>query len=313
MGGEHSLAPSGQVRVTGSPPHGRGTPGRSCWTTPPERAHPRMGGEHCAGQAVGDYAPGSPPHGRGTHGPRGGHPGRDRLTPAWAGNTRGRSGGCGTRGAHPRMGGEHSRAATDIMASQGSPPHGRGTPAGSGRRRQDRGLTPAWAGNTVFEAVSRNDMTGSPPHGRGTLDQPGRRPRVRGLTPAWAGNTPSPGRLCPPRRAHPRMGGEHRLGQHCQPPVEGSPPHGRGTPPPREVVDPRPGLTPAWAGNTSAPSERPPSPEAHPRMGGEHSALAAVGEFAAGSPPHGRGTPRCWRPVVDAGGLTPAWAGNTGR
>ena len=70
---------------------------------------------------------------------------------------------------------------------------------------------------------------------------------------------------------------------------------------------------PAWAGNTrgrSVPSTRKP---VHPRVGGEHLAIAAQKSRVDGSSPRGRGTRTIQRCRCMGQRFIPAWAGNTGR
>ncbi len=91
----------------------------------------------------------------------------------------------------------------------------------------------------------------------------------------------------------------------------GSPPHGRGTHHHDRTPRGERGLTPARAGNTSAPSDGSCKATAHPRTGGEHPLAGAEASALAGSPPHGRGTPTGWCRSVGSGRLTRARAGNT--
>ncbi len=290
-----------------------------------------MGGEHFLPLPRVDPLGGSPPHGRGT--PSSVLIGRCStwLTPAWAGNTAATIPTRRSPRAHPRMGGEHPEGMAWAEDYEGSPPHGRGTPAHLPCYVPLPGLTPAWAGNTGVltftcpadgahprmggehhsSAAAAATGGGSPPHGRGTR-RPQRRPRRRhGLTPAWAGNTWTCSAPSPAASAHPRMGGEHRLpaiGPIWRP---GSPPHGRGTRGAVHVAPGDHGLTPAWAGNTAASTAARRRGRAHPRMGGEHLTSVPVAEISMGSPPHGRGTHVVGLVQGEMVGLTPAWAGNT--
>ena len=88
------------------------------------------------------------------------------------------------------------------------------------------------------------------------------------------------------------MGGEHEQLAGSEATYEGSPPHGRGTPP-------------GWPGRGGC------SIWAHPRMGGEHLRRRSRLRCTAGSPPHGRGTLLANEAAERRTGLTPAWAGNT--
>ena len=126
------------------------------------RAHPRVGGEHVAG-GVGDIAKsGSPPRGRGTHDLAVHYRDNSGLTPAWAGNTERPQTSERRWWAHPRVGGEHERQLADAGDDPGSPPRGRGTLRRRPRRSSERGLTPAWAGNTRTAASSRTCSSAHP-------------------------------------------------------------------------------------------------------------------------------------------------------
>ena len=352
-GGEHRSDAEHRRRQRGSPPHGRGTlgwgrhlgpdggltPARAGNTAssptcrPSRSAHPRTGGEHKWMVRMRRPVPGSPPHGRGTLGGAVAG-GRDAgLTPARAGNTDGPAALSPCWAAHPRTGGEHQPVGRRGSGGMGSPPHGRGTRVAHGAHPQLQGLTPARAGNTTRprrppwhrwahprtggeHRQQRSDGTaaeGSPPHGRGTRAhaRPGR-PAAR-LTPARAGNTQGRASWAGRARAHPRTGGEHKVGALDVGPTEGSPPHGRGTRHGLLSELPQTGLTPARAGNTSQASTTWCGDRAHPRTGGEHSSTGAARALTLGSPPHGRGTHRRGQAHPEPVGLTPARAGNTPR
>ena len=234
----------------GSPPRGRGTQVFGFHALEPDgltpawagntsfrisrhgtrRAHPRVGGEHNS-VLRNAYIPwGSPPRGRGTRTRTRCTRPATGLTPAWAGNTSSGRRPISSGRAHPRVGGEHVDANALIGIPAGSPPRGRGTPHHRSDRGCARGLTPAWAGNTIELLVDLDAGAGSPPRGRGT------RCRRR--------------RLAAPCRAHRRVGGEHTGARRRTRRAGGSPPRGRGTRarPPHGPL--QPGLTPAWAGNT---------------------------------------------------------------
>ena len=292
MGGDHRRSQRLDGFGTGSPPHGRGPPGRERHDRPPDgltpawagttstqpaaparrRAHPRMGGDHESEARPAPAVRGSPPHGRGPPEARPSADSGGGLTPAWAGTTSSSASAATTPWAHPRMGGDHSSGTFHTALHKGSPPHGRGPP---------RSVAP--------------------------------RPAARGLTPAWAGTTRRDRRRMGCRRAHPRMGGDHLPTGKGYWTESGSPPHGRGPPLAGAHAGHRGGLTPAWAGTT--PSRGPGGAEsgAHPRMGGDHAQPAGRLADGAGSPPHGRGPPRVPGRGHHPLGLTPAWAGTTSR
>ena len=107
VGGEHELTSFREHAARGSSPRGRGTRPlrRPCtyhrriipaWAgntvDSKERStaradHPRVGGEHFSAPAQRIEADGSSPRGRGTPQNRARVPARDRIIPAWAGNT----------------------------------------------------------------------------------------------------------------------------------------------------------------------------------------------------------------------------------
>ena len=176
----------------------------------PNRDHPRIRGEHGEVYEI-DLAPGgSPPHSRGTRsGPRIMTVSKG-ITPAFAGNTTGLTGAGGDHGDHPRIRGEHEIHGLPPHHCEGSPPHSRGTHEIPVQTRRERGITPAFAGNTnpcnlhlscdrdhprirgehLYGTRPFGIHMGSPPHSRGTpttmmLTDIGRR-----ITPAFAGNTP---------------------------------------------------------------------------------------------------------------------------
>ena len=111
--------------------------------------HPRMRGEHGTGIVVPLPILGSPPHARGTPAEAMKCKGKDRITPACAGNTRRLGLGRHQGQDHPRMRGEHIISFFHPSTSSGSPPHARGTLERSALRARVERITPACAGNTV--------------------------------------------------------------------------------------------------------------------------------------------------------------------
>ncbi|SER95533.1 hypothetical protein SAMN05443377_1223 [Propionibacterium cyclohexanicum] len=180
------------------------------------------------------------------------------------------------------------------MRSTGSPPHSRGRRPRHQPRRRTLGLTPAFAGKTG-PGSSRDPREGA------------------GLTPAFAGKTAARCRTRRRAAAHPRIRGEDASGLPHPGPEQGSPPHSRG----RLAVLPEcreePGLTPAFAGKTHRGSPPTTCRRAHPRIRGEDRYRSVMAEWLVGSPPHSRGRPRCGHSPTRRAGLTPAFAGKTGR
>ena len=152
---------------------------------------------------------------------------------------------------------------------------------------------------------------GSPPHTRGTplSGLPVR--RVWGITPAYAGNTWIQLNTYPLVKDHPRIRGEHFLGNKKISYTLGSPPHTRGTPPLVRHNSTQSGITPAYAGNTLPVLVLRIAPGDHPRIRGEHS-LGFLGlSWNRGSPPHTRGTRLIMFTKSMIERITPAYAGNT--
>ena len=115
--------------------------------------HPRICGEHKAKTASANVNKGSSPHMRGTHtlwleccrllG----------IIPAYAGNTSHRRRiGCIPRD-HPRICGEHGVVAVSGAVHLGSSPHMRGTPDQRADEQTNRGIIPAYAGNTLSSFI----------------------------------------------------------------------------------------------------------------------------------------------------------------
>ena len=180
-------------------------------TRPPPTVHPRVGGEHASRTRRSGSVTGSSPRGRGTPHDVFGKGVVGRFIPAWAGNTCWSASPRWPIRVHPRVGGEHACAYSNMAWSNGSSPRGRGThdehPLAAVRRR----FIPAWAGNTGEDPVywntasvhprvggehysARNPspaLAGSSPRGRGTLQRKEPVAGVGRFIPAWAGNTPA--------------------------------------------------------------------------------------------------------------------------
>ena len=181
----------------------------------------------------------------------GGESGSDGgIIPAYAGNTRETyCETCPSRD-HPRICGEHVRMVVLLSALLGSSPHMRGTLGSPCPKARCTGIIPAYAGNTesVCEALVANwdhpricgehpyriipipeDM-GSSPHMRGTRYLRRTTSAASGIIPAYAGNTSSTRLRARPHRDHPRICGEHAIGNPAYAVILGSSPHMRGTP-----------------------------------------------------------------------------------
>ena len=147
VGGEHNRWTERRPPPEGSSPRGRGTQqegrryqsdrrfipawaGNTPSAGPRERrepVHPRVGGEHRNGTPVGRSTAGSSPRGRGTQRSRPAGATSLRFIPAWAGNTPQAGDDEIDQTVHPRVGGEHDSAGSQIVCNPGSSPRGRGT------------------------------------------------------------------------------------------------------------------------------------------------------------------------------------------
>ena len=132
-----------------------------------------------------------------------------RITPACAGNTKG-------------------KLSKDELKA-GSPPHVREIPQFSNKDFDAIGITPACAGNTTTQPLVTNFikdhprmcgkyllfilvlllLVGSPPHVREIQINVNELGRFKGITPACAGNTKSLSTHQPPCGDHPRMCGKY--------------------------------------------------------------------------------------------------------
>ena len=273
--------------------------------------HPRIRGEHVTATTAEARPEGSSPHTRGARGSGPGQrPGR-RIIPAYAGSTP----GVNLRG----------------VFFHGSSPHTRGahhpdkTASGAGR------IIPAYAGSTRTRPAARTPHRdhprirgehavqrptgvpplGSSPHTRGALDELRDRHSAFRIIPAYAGSTEAYLQVEPFQPDHPRIRGEHlpvRLERNVE---VGSSPHTRGARFKVVAYLDALGIIPAYAGSTSRPRRRRRTRADHPRIRGEHAALASQAHSIAGSSPHTRGAP--WRPGVCRWGarIIPAYAGST--
>ena len=152
---------------------------------------------------------------------------------------------------HPRLRGEHIHLIRFCKILYQSPPLTRGTHGLTGHDLAVPGITPAYAGNTECRAQCQACSCGSPPLTRGTLVLYSQKFFPCGITPAYAGNTLPQVRRTARPRDHPRLRGEHGTVAVTEVTFTGSPPLTRGTLYKEEAVVLLPGITPAYAGNTS--------------------------------------------------------------
>ena len=110
--------------------------------------HPRLRGEHIKTQVDSGSPMGSPPPTRGTLLISHANSAIDRITPAYAGNTRNYCMTTCKAGDHPRLRGEHRLSLHLLQIFLGSPPPTRGTLPNLTQTINNTGITPAYAGNT---------------------------------------------------------------------------------------------------------------------------------------------------------------------
>ena len=131
------------------------------------------------------------------------------------------------------------------------------------------------------------------------------------ITPAQAGKRCH---LCASTKSswdHPRVGGEKTACVLIVGLGKGSPPHRRGKVAQRWRVLPEHGITPAWAGKSSAARGCGKAHLDHPRMGGEKADIDDDGLHYKGSPPRGRGKGGDIVGGLGCVRITPAWAGKS--
>ena len=207
----------------------------------------------------------------------------------------------------------------------------RGTLAGTIPVDAVQGIIPAYAGNT-FSATPTPTSTGDHPRACGehtthdlfVVAELGSSPRMRGthlvhlqlddragIIPAYAGNTFEGVGPCVFCGDHPRVCGEHMSNFTYWKLHEGSSPRMRGTPPFRKEVIAMCGIIPAYAGNTYRRCAGWPAKRDHPRVCGEHRLHASGFLHPQGSSPRMRGTHAARAANRMAGGIIPAYAGNT--
>ena len=254
-----------------------------------------------------------------------------RIIPAYAGSTAGRGSSIVAVGDHPRIRGEHLIDRAREKNVTGSSPHTRGARPGPGRGRGRGRIIPAYAGSTPARpgpasagpdhprirgehagavCVSVNGL-GSSPHTRGAPGRAASARLHRGIIPAYAGSTPSPCYCGAARPDHPRIRGEHNLGEECSREGTGSSPHTRGAPQARLRRRFRARIIPAYAGSTTASWIGDSSRTDHPRIRGEHETHRAGHPPSTGSSPHTRGAPESAWSFQQSRRIIPAYAGST--
>ena len=207
----------------------------------------------------------------------------------------------------------------------------RGTPGCRSIWPSSTGIIPAYAGNTsltrnfsssdwdhprvcgehsLFASLSFRAQ-GSSPRMRGTHERLCGAFQPPGIIPAYAGNTSQNPCNAALFRDHPRVCGEHFLHIEDSTAGKGSSPRMRGTRDCSRHLAQNAGIIPAYAGNTRAGARRAQGAWDHPRVCGEHNAVALHLRDHRGSSPRMRGTRAIQSRVTLCRGIIPAYAGNT--
>ena len=152
---------------------------------------------------------------------------------------------------------------------------------------------------------------GSSPRGRGTPDRLSFICKAMRIIPAWAGNTSPIDFRSASMPDHPRVGGEHSMGDMANAARDGSSPRGRGTRRDSDCSASSSRIIPAWAGNTRDVDRWTLYLPDHPRVGGEHASRGLISGGLDGSSPRGRGTHGSRQAALLLFRIIPAWAGNT--
>ena len=164
-------------------------------------------------------------------------------------------------------------------------------------------------GEKCNKRVRVRKQPGSPPRGRGKAAIERVWKQWLGITPAWAGKSNCRFTFFAFWEDHPRVGGEKIISQRHGVPASGSPPRGRGKGRRRCISLLTAGITPAWAGKSTAAKHCASGIRDHPRVGGEKDEPSADQTAEQGSPPRGRGKAPLAAVRQSAVRITPAWAG----
>ncbi len=229
------------------------------------------------------------------------------------------------------MRGEHIGGHAHSVPSGGPSPRARGAPRVLAVHENAVGTIPACAGSTrrrprpcsspwdhprvrgEHDPVSANapSTVGPSPRARGALGDGGRRAVGRGTIPACAGSTRPRWWRCRSSRDHPRVRGEHVVGEEGPELARGPSPRARGALPGQPRHGRRRGTIPACAGSTTPRPFAQVKQGDHPRVRGEHYVERGWQVFALGPSPRARGALVEGHAVGLADGTIPACAGST--
>ncbi len=331
MRGEHRISESVTNQSRGSSPRARGAhadlqpaagePGiipACAGSTPqpsrrgrPEPDHPRVRGEHQTHEPDPETTPGSSPRARGAPGrgsPDARQPG---IIPACAGSTSPAAANPPTMGDHPRVRGEHEGPYGPQYGAPGIIPACAGSTiprAGPDRTARDH---PRVRGEHGGRQVWSLRVLGSSPRARGAPPRRRSGSSWCGIIPACAESTCRSRGRSGRRRDHPRVRGEHFCSHSHAALTWGSSPRARGALAVGDEDVASVGIIPACAGSTHVQQGRRHPRGDHPRVRGEHCALALMPLMRPGSSPRARGAPQSPAHRRLQLGIIPACAGST--
>ena len=173
------------------------------------------------------------------------------------------------------------------------------------------GITPAYAGKRKSRRIigvrlrDHPRLCGEKHHQRAVQS------RFQGITPAYAGKSTNKNGGKRNERDHPRLCGEKRTAVQQLVNHEGSPPPMRGKVFQKCPIKIAAGITPAYAGKSTASDALPVFPWDHPRLCGEKEKIAKTSRIDLGSPPPMRGKVQAvdWTELFIR--ITPAYAGKS--
>ena len=194
-----------------------------------------------------------------------------------------------------------------------------------------RGITPAYAGSTIWYLLDERGEGDHPracgehmddtkkqvrvressPRMRGALGMVHGRLHIRGIIPAYAGSTSASLTTRTRTGDHPRVCGEHRALNALKYGPLGSSPRMRGALDGRELLVDVRGIIPAYAGSTARRASSSWRCRDHPRVCGEHFSESSAVTSRRGSSPRMRGALDRLCDGGSAVGIIPAYAGST--
>ena len=171
------------------------------------------------------------------------------------------------------------------------------------------GITPAYAGKSIYDGKQCKLGRGSPPPMRGKVLYSTLLYFFERITPAYAGKSKTSNSLLARMRDHPRLCGEKTAFHSLYPLPLGSPPPMRGKGVYRHFLLSVRRITPAYAGKSQISEIFWTMSQDHPRLCGEKSATPQLSTTVVGSPPPMRGKVDKIHMGENEIGITPAYAG----